>query len=50
MVDPEREPRDKDNHGGRHVDCQDEEGQLPLWGNIEKYPWWRLQRQNTWQR
>ena len=50
VVDPEGEPGDEDNHGGRHVDCQDEEGQLPLWGNIEKYSWWRLQRQNTWQR
>ena len=29
VVDPEGEPRDEDDHGGRHVDCQDEEGQLP---------------------
>ena len=26
---PEGEPGDKDNHGGGHVDGQDEEGELP---------------------
>ena len=29
VVDPEGEPGDKDNHGGGHVDGQDEEGELP---------------------
>ena len=29
VVDPEGEPRDEDDHGGWHVDCQDEEGELP---------------------
>ena len=37
VVNPEGEPRDKDDHGGRHVDCEDEEGQLPWFKrNIDK--------------
>ena len=36
VVDPEGEPRDEDDHGGRHVDGQDEEGQLSWWRDIEE--------------
>ena len=36
VVDPEGEPGDEDDHGGRHVDGQDEEGQLSLWRDIAK--------------
>ena len=43
VVDPEGEPRDEDDHGGWHVDCQDEEGQLPWLRNIDKlYLWLNL--------
>ena len=37
VVDPEGEPRDEDDHGGRHVDGQDEEGQLSLWRDNAKF-------------
>ena len=36
VVNPEGEPRDEDDHGGWHVDCEDEEGQLPWLKNIHK--------------
>ena len=36
VVDPEGEPGDEDNDGGRHIYCQDEEGQLPWKRNIDK--------------